>query len=263
MLYRPAPGSSFRLGGQDPNHADRFLIEKNITARARIEGPLRYWNTVAYDLAYSSGGTGRTTRLHVYASGGRQSFTWRDQRGYLSSPADVRNQELTAYVRVHDLFDPSRAAVSLKVRGGAHSASYPDLASCVMLTFASGATGAVTRFGKELEHPSYDYVTLQPRFPAALADGRWVGLKLASYASPSEPMQVVNRLYLDVEPFDAAGKPANRWQLFSEFVDVEGKSTGRYSKLVDWGGWQTTIRTDGIAELDFAIVSVREIAPPS
>jgi hypothetical protein len=45
-------------------------------------------------------------------------------------------------------------------------------------------------------------------------------------------------------------------------VDVEGVRTGQYSKLADWGGWQTTVRTDGIHDLDFALLSVREIMPP-
>lgn len=35
----------------------------------------------------------------------------------------------------------------------------------------------VTRFGKELRHPEYDYVPLEPRFSASLEEGRWVGLK--------------------------------------------------------------------------------------
>jgi hypothetical protein len=45
------------------------------------------------------------------------------------------------------------------------------------------------------------------------------------------------------------------------YTDVEGQSTGRYSKLVNWGGWQTTVRTDGYNDIDFAFPSVREIIP--
>jgi len=263
MLGQSAGGSEFRLGTQDPNHADRFQIEKGGKATRETEGELRFWRTAAYDLTYASGGTGKTSRLHVYAGGGTQHFTWRTQRGYLASEADVRNQEFTAYVRVHGVFDVRRAAVSLKIRGGRHSTTGPDLASCTMMTFAPGTRGAVTRFGKELEHPLYDYVTLEPRFPAALAEGRWVGLKLLSYAVASEPRRVVNRLYVDAAPFDEHGRPTNGWRLVSEYLDVEGQSTGRYSKLVDWGGWQTTVRTDGVTQLDFAIVSLREIRPPA
>ena len=39
-------------------------------------------------------------------------------------------------------------------------------------------------------------------------------------------------------------------------------STGRYSKLADWSGWQTTLRTDGIGSLDFTMIGLREIQPP-
>jgi hypothetical protein len=75
---------------------------------------------------------------------------------------------------------------------------------------------------------------------------------------------VINRLYIDSDPFDVAtGAPKNGWRLFSEYVDVESKSTGRYSKLVDWGGWRTTLRTDGFGSIDFALISLREISPPT
>ena len=39
--------------------------------------------------------------LHIVS--GEQKFTWRTQQGFLSSPEDLRNQEFTAYVRVHDI----------------------------------------------------------------------------------------------------------------------------------------------------------------
>jgi hypothetical protein len=262
QLFRSAAGASFRLGLDDPNGAPDLAIEKNGGAMRHREGPIAFWSTRAYALEYASGGEGKTIRLHIHASGGRQEFTWKTQHGFLSSPRDVRNQEFTAYVRVHGIFDVRRAAISLKIRGGRHTASDPDLASCTMMTFAPTASPAVTRFGKELAHPDYDYVKLEPRFPFALEENRWIGLKLVSYADPSGIRRVINHLYVDDVPFDDAGRPANHFRLFSEYVDEEGKSTGRYSKLADWGGWQTTLRTDGILEIDFAILSLREIAAP-
>ena len=166
-------------------------------------------------------------------------------------------------MRVHGIFDVRRAAVTLKIRGGKHSKDDGDLASCTMMTFSPASSPAVTRFGKELTHPEYDYVKLEPSFAASLEEGRWVGLKLVSYAPPADTSRVINRLYVDDAPFDAAGRPANHFRQLSEYVDVEGRSTGQYTKLVDWGGWQTTLRTDGISELDFAIISVREIVAPT
>jgi hypothetical protein len=260
-LHPSAPGLDFHLGARP---TEGFEIERGTPALPAREGPLAFWTVAAHPLDYSSGGTGLTIRLHVRSGPEPQRFTWRTQQGYLSTARDLRNQEVTAYVRVHGITDERRAAVSIKIRGGAHSPRDGDLASCVMMTFQAATTGAAARFGKELHHPDYDYVRLPPRLPLALTDGRWVGLKVVSYADPHPdgPARVVNRLYVDGEPWDARGRPRNDWRLFSEYVDEAGASTGRYDTLVDWGGWVTTVRTDGVASLDFAILSAREIAPP-
>jgi len=262
MLQAPAPASPFRLGQDNPNSARNFQIERKTPALPRIDGALQYWNVAAHDLDYASGGSGKTARLHIYAGGGRQTYTWKNQRGFLASPSDIRNQEFTAFVRVYGITDPKRAAISLKIRGGAHTSKNPDQASCTMMTFQAASTGAAARFGKELTHPIYDYVELTPAYDGALNENRWFGLKLLSYSSPGRPARVINRLYMDNDPFEpATARPRNHWKLFSEFVDVEGVSTGKYDKLADWGGWQTTLRTDGVSSLDFTLISLREIQP--
>ena len=263
MLRASAPGSRFRLGKQNPNSTRNFQIERMTAAVHRTDGALQFWNVSAHDLDYASGGSGKTVRLHIYAGGGQQTYSWKTQKqGFLSSVSDIRNQEFTAFVRVHGITDPRRAAITLKIRGGAHSLKSPDLASCTMMTFQARSTGSVARFGKELTHPVYDYVTLAPAVDTALNENRWFGLKLLSYNSPGNPDRIINRLYLDIDPFDRiSGEPHNNWKLFAEFVDVEGVSTGRYNKLANWGGWQTTLRTDGVSSLDFALISLREVQP--
>jgi hypothetical protein len=255
------PGAGFQLGGGDPNTTEGFEIERNTPAVRGREGAVAFWTVAAHPLDYASGGSGLTVRLHIHASREPQRFTWRTQHGFLSTPGDLRNQEFSAFVRVHGISDPKRAAISMKIRGGAHTERDPDLASCVMMTFQAATTGATTRFGKELTHPLYDYVRLAPKLPIGLVENRWFGLKVISFAPPGQPARVINRLYVDDDPWDATGHPRNHWRLLSEYVDIEGASTGRYSKLVDWGGWTTTLRTDGIRSLDFAAVSAREVAP--
>src|SRR5262249_62318796 len=90
-----------------------------------------------------------------------------------------------------------------------------------------------------------------------------LGRRWVSWGVRGAPDRGITRLYVDPAPFAlATGKPQNQWRLLSAYVDVEGVSTGQYSKLADWGGWQTTVRTDGIHDLDFALLSVREIMPP-
>jgi hypothetical protein len=264
LLPAQPGGSALALGASNPNTDKRFGFDYKAAATAAQEGALRYWNLPTTPLTYSSGGKGYTARLHLFASGGTQQFNWKTQRGYLSSPGDVRNQEFTVYVRVHEPLTPLNAQVTLKIRGGRHTEKDGDLASSAMMTFGPGGPSGITRFGKELTHPLYDYVVLRPLLDVALQPGQWYGLKLISYSRPGVPGEVQNQLYLDTAPFDAAGRPANGWQLLSEYTDVQGKRTGRhYDTLADWGGWQTTLRMDGYRSMDFALPSVREIVPPT
>ena len=263
LLPAQPGGSALALGSGNPNTDKRFGFDYKATATAAQDGGLRYWSLPATPLTYSSGGKGYTARLHLFASGGQQQFTWKTQRGYLSSPHDVRNQEFTVYVRVHEPLTPLNAQVTLKIRGGRHSEKDGDLASS-MMTFGPGGPSGITRFAKELTHPLYDYVVLRPLLDVALQPAQWYGLKLISYSRPGVSGEVLNQLYVDTAPFDAAGRPANGWQLLSEYTDVQGKRTGRhYDTLADWGGWQTTLRMDGYRSIDFALPSVREILPPA
>jgi hypothetical protein len=270
MLYPAVAGSSSWLGNLDPNNAPNFDIDDNTAAVRRIEGAFQYWNVVSHALSYASGGTGSTVRLNLYASGGKgkaQLYNWMTQSGYLWSQADVRNQEFTAYFRIHQVLYPDRLQATMKIRGGRHTGSHDPRASCTMMSFDGGTHSAMTAFHKELNHPDYDYVTLTPLFSARLTDEQWYGLKLVSFSQRGDSARVVNRLYLDADPIDfSTARPMNHWRLFSEYVDVEGvmltQHENNYVKLVDWGGWVTTLRVDGIHDLDFALLSVREIAPP-
>ncbi len=266
MLYPSAPGgSSYFLGSHDPNNTPNFVIEQSTTAVQQTDSNgLVYWNLPSHTLLYASGGSGWTTRLNMYASGGTaQIYTWSNQPGYLYLPADVKNQEETVYIRVHKLLDPGHAGITLKIRGGAHTSSNGDLASCIMFELGTGEyqTPPAGRFGKELHHPNYDWVTLPTLFNYVLTENQWVGLKMVSYNSSTNANEVINTFFLDTDPFDSSGQPKNGWRLFVTYTDVEGQSTGRYSKLVNWGGWQTTVRTDGYNDIDFAFPSVREIIP--
>lgn len=259
-LYSDGLGLAFGLGTADPNDTPHLAIENGIPAQPGQEGNLRFWSLATYPLAYASGGEGRTIRLDVAASGFAQRNTWRSRPAYLADLLDFGDQEFTAYVRVHRIVDPERAAITLKVRGGQHTASAPELASCTMMTFASHQASAISRFGKELDHPKYDYVKLPLRYSAELTDNQWVGLKLVSFHDPGHAERVVYRLYVDAAPFAADGSPRNDFHLLSEYLDQAGVSTGQYDTLVDWGGALSTLRVDGVETVDVAILSVRTIS---
>jgi hypothetical protein len=255
-------GETWRLGSSDPNTATNFEVEDDTKVTKVTEGSFSFWNVLSHPLSYASGGTGWTTRLHIYASGTRtQVYNWKTQKGWLATPADLKNQEYTLYARGHGVLDASRLADTLKIRGGRHTTD-GDLASCTMMLFAGPKASSIARFGKELHHPDYDYVKLTPTSPQSLTDNTWYGLKLVSYQRAGEATQVHYELWIDFTPFDATGKPKNTWAKFSEYLDVEGKDTGDYTKLADWGGMITTFRTDGWHDLDFTLISLREIVAP-
>lgn len=258
-LYQSAPGLAFRLGADDPNREPHLTLDNDLRMRPGWDGPVRYWTAKTYSFEYASGGQGKTARVHVNPSGLTQRETWRTSPDYLSDPLDFGDQELTAYVRVRGLHDPQRAAITLKVRGGEHTQRDPARASCTMMTFATRHGAAVSRFGKELEHPRHDYVSLPLLYPAALEEGRWVGLKLVSLIDPADSEAVLYQLYVDDQPFDTQGRPRNRFRLLSEYVDRAGQSTGEYDRVVDWGGSVSTLRVDGVDAVDVAILSVRPI----
>ena len=259
-LYPDAPGLALGVGGENLAEAAHLSIDNDVQPVRQTDGALEYWTLPAYAFDYASGGEGRTARLHISASGLVQQSTWETQPKYLSGPLDLGDQEFTAYVRVRGIHEARRAAIALKIRGGEHTANDPALASCTMMTFASReAPGGVSRFGKELDHPSYDYVPLPLCFDTSLREGQWVGLKLVSFRDPKDVTQVVNRLYVDDAPFTSDGKPSNDFRLLSEYIDRAGQSTGKYDTLVDWGGVSSTLRVDGVNELDVAILSARAI----
>jgi hypothetical protein len=257
-----ASGETWRLGASDPNTAKNFEVETGTVVTKATEGPLSFWNVLSHSLSYASGGTGWTTRLHIYASGvTTQLYNWKTQKGWLAAPADLKNQEYTLYARGHGVLDAPRLADTLKIRGGRHTTD-GDLASCTMMLFAGPKASSIARFGKELHHPDYDYVKLTPSSTHSLTDNTWYGLKLVSYQRAGEATKVHYELWIDFTPWTATGKPNNTWEKFSEYVDVEGTDTGLYTKLADWGGMITTFRTDGWHDLDFTLISLREIVAP-
>jgi hypothetical protein len=272
MLFASDPnGTSWRLGAGNP-HNPNFIVQgvpntldNPGPAMQMTEGPLTYWNAKAYLDSYSSNNEPfYTMRLHILASGGNQHYTWQDNPGYLSNDRDVKDQEFTIYFRIHNILDAGDYDVSMKIRGGMHTDTGDgNLGSCVLFTFGpeDAFSGKPARFGKELLHPRYDYISVDTLVEAGLRENTWTGLKMVSYSPAGQPDHVVNQLYLDSDPFDARGKPQNRWQLLAEYEDIDGVDSGRYSTVANWGGWLTSFRSDQSDNVDFLLPSVREILP--
>jgi hypothetical protein len=263
MLLPPAPqGSSWSLGGRDPNSEDPryFDLDGDSATRGEEDG-IVYWSNPGHTLRYASGEPdGRTARFNIKASGGTQTYTWQSgarEQGYLSSPQDLRNFEATAYVRVRGATGAD-TSMSWKLRGGRHSGSDGASASCTGMLVPSGDESPAAY--RELNHPHYDHVELAPRFPFRLQEGRWLAVKVVSYLVEGGTR---NLLYLDGDPFDAEGRPRNGFRLYTEWDDRDGVPTGQYDQAATWGGWVNTFRVDGWQQVDLAILSAREIIPPA
>src|SRR5436309_9853779 len=81
-----------------------------------------------------------------------QSWATNLSRGYMQSPNDWRNVEITAYVRINRVFVTSGHSLVWYVRGGHHSINYPCEGSAYKGNIKY--TGD-TRFQKESGHPNY------------------------------------------------------------------------------------------------------------
>ena len=263
MLYPPAPGgTAWHLGSGDPNAGGAFFDLDGDSATSSTENGVTYWTTHGHKITYASGAPdGITMRLDIIAAGDTQLYDWQNgalAHGYLGSPADLKNLEATVYVRVHTN-NGTHTSMSWKIHGGRHTGSHDPRASCAELEVPYG--GVAPKAARELNHPDYDYLDLTARFPYQVSDGKWLAVKIVSYFDP-DGKSTHNALYLDTDPFDAAGRPANHFQLYSEWDDVDGQSTGMYTQAALWAGWVTTFRVDGWQSVDFAILSAREILPP-
>jgi hypothetical protein len=261
-MYNTATGgTTFRLGNSDPNSIAHLEVE-NDTATAKIEGPLHYWNFKGGPVHYASGGSGRTARLSVTASGGSQNNTWKSgaiSSGFIGNNKDIKNSEWTAFVRVHKNLGV-HTSFSFKLRGGVHSGSSDPRASCTEMSIPY--SGGNTQSARELNHPDYDFVKLSPKFSYFIKDNIWLGAKCISY-NADDNKSTINQVYIDTDPWDVNGKPKNNWQLYSEWHDTDGTSTGQYRQAALWAGWMYTLRVDGWDSTDFALLSIREIDPHS
>jgi hypothetical protein len=177
-------------------------------------------------------------------------------RGYMQSPNDWKNVEMTGYVRLNAR--PRRNDnFSWYARGGHHEQVHPCEGSAYKgdLHYDGSA-----RWQKESWHVSY----VGSPFAQATASlqGRWVGFKaiMRNVPTPSGREAVRLELWLDE---DANPKT---WRRVYAMTD-KGRWGGTASHCegapdampITWGGPIATFRWDGASDVDFKWLSVREI----
>jgi hypothetical protein len=254
-------GEEWYMNMLDPKNDARLFSEGGV---ALTKNP----NDASYKVKSSQ------VRLYVYTSSGYHPdrITTYDQKqlaskGYMQSPNDWKNVEITGYFKVNHYTSSTAngvAHITLHARGGTHDSRV----SCEGTAYHSNTyqTGE-SEFLKELEH-TQGYARGNPDKVGATSklDGRWVGLKAVYYTKPDNTVKLEQ--WID-DGSDNINAPGNNWHKLLEFTDIGswGGGTpncgGTPSTIITWGGPIVDFRWDNIDDMDFKNASVREIQPPS
>jgi len=214
-----------------------------------------------------------SVRLQVYTSSGyhQNLITTYDQRaltqkGYMQSPNDWKNVEITGYMKVNHFTTSTTngaAHIELLARGGTHTSTVP----CEGTAHHSNTyeTGRV-KFEKELEHTA-GYTTNDPQISGATGtlQGKWVGVKAVFYTFQNGSVKLEQ--WLD-DKSDNINSPGNNWHKVLQFNDIGNwgggspNCGGTPTTIITWGGPLTHFRWDNIDDMDIKDLSVREIQPP-
>jgi hypothetical protein len=180
-----------------------------------------------------------------------------EQRGYMQSPNDWKNVEMTGYVKMNTGASDNFAWYN---RGGRHTGSgYPD--GCE----GTGYKGDLfyngrTRIAKEQWHVSYVF---SPTTSAVNSiEDRWVGFKYVVYN-----FQENGETFVKMENWIDNNNNGN-WVKIYDYVDrggwgnEAGECGGAPDQIITWGGPIATFRWDSATSVDVKNLSVREIKPP-
>jgi hypothetical protein len=261
-------GSYFVLGKQNPNNLKNFTTDSRNEFVKKKERNIEYWSVLSGDITYKSTGEhAKSCRLNIFASTTKQTNDWKaaTKSGFIGNEKDLKNQEVTAIIRVNKRVG-RKTACCIKMRGGGHHKDNPDQAACIQLDISTRDSGHTARWAKELSHPLYEYHNLTPFFEFFIEEGKWFGMKTTSWNNKDDAIATTtNRCYIDPDPFssDDVRTLRNNYRLYSEYID---KGIGnKYPEIIaNWaGGVPTTIRVDGFENVDFYACNAREIIPRS
>jgi hypothetical protein len=186
------------------------------------------------------------------------------QRGYMQSPNDWKNVEMTGYVRlVDDNTDSENFA--WYARGGRHTGSGSpegcEGSSIKGDLFYNGRA----RFAKEQWHVSYVF---RPTTTVTTdIEDRWVGFKTIMWNEVQSGETILRmELWLDNNSDGQEDGPWTRvYQTLDNggWGDEGGECDGEPDQIITWGGPIATFRWDGATNVHIKNLSVREIQPPT
>jgi len=246
-IYPTKPGGETWFLSSDPTHDSRFDPQDSISKNS--DGSWKMKSS--------------KVRMEVFTSTGYQPddiTTYNREtlanRGYMQSPNDWKNIEMTGFLKVNSASDMSDN-FSWYSRGGRHS----DDIACEGSSYKGGLTyEGRTRWEKESWHVSYDQTSYKDTTRSL--KGRWVGFKAVMHnVTVSGKPAVKLELWLN----DNADKVT--WTKVYDYTDsgqLGGDATHCGGNVDDaipitWGGPITTFRWDSASDVDFKWLSVREL----
>lgn len=245
MLYpTKSQGETWSLAA-DPRADSQFDPQLTITQNG--DGSWKIKSTqVRMDVATSSG--------YSLASSSTQDRMTLASRGYMQSPNDWKNVEITGFVKVNS--GGADSHVTWYARGGRHNDSSPCEGSAYKGSLTSDGQ---MRFQKESWHVDYDQSPYASVTSSYL--GRWIGFKVVIR---NTTVGGVPAVHMEGWLNDSADKVS--WKKVYSFDDAGawgGNSTycgGTDDKMIlSWGGPYAVFRWDDSPDVDFKWMSVREI----
>ncbi|MGC2307422.1 MAG: hypothetical protein WA461_03390, partial [Nitrososphaeraceae archaeon] len=268
----PSPGNN----GSDAGTNDEFGIKKIYSTKPggeqwfmNMQDPNNDPRSSPPSMSKNSDGSWRVTsdqvRYGVFTSAGYKpddvviDHGAIESRGYMQSPNDWKNIEMTGQVKFNS--GDSGENWAWYARGGRHTGSgNPEGCEGSSLKGDLRYTDGTVRWAKEQWHVSYVFSSWK-NSPAS-ADGKFVGFKAMMYNTMVNGETAV-KLELWVDPNNS-----NHWQQVYDFIDQGGwgsdggECNGAPDQIISWGGPIASFRWDGANSVDLKNLSVREIAPP-
>jgi hypothetical protein len=179
-------------------------------------------------------------------------------QGYMQSPNDWKNVEITGFVKLNAATDPADN-FAWYARGGRHN---DQNGGCEGSAYKGDLHfDGRTRWAKETWHVSYEHTDYGTATDSI--EGRWVGFKVVIHDTTVDGKKAVK-----MESYLNDSGDGVTWKQVHEHVDAgdwggDATACGASNDAmpITWGGPTATFRWDNAPDVDFKWLSVREIQP--
>jgi hypothetical protein len=175
-----------------------------------------------------------------------------NSKGYMLSPNDWRDVEITGYIKVNSITADDNLA--WYARGGKHG----DSDGCEGVAYKGDLFySGKAQVAKEQYHVNYDYSEEKQVIDSV--QGKWTGFKFVIYN-----VQQNGKMAVKTENWVDQNGDGN-WAKVFETTDSGGwgrqgtSCGGSADQIIAWGGPVATFRWDSATDVDFKFLSVREI----